>query len=412
MAVAEEGMRDRETSRGGLNLHIFPSPLNYYARVSKIGRSLVKNGVFSRVEVVGRKEEGLSEVEVLYENLLIKRVAVWNPRFRQRFVVRLILFLEWYAKVFWMYRKRPVACLNCRTLAALPLGIVLKIIHRCPLVYDAHELETETYMMTGLRRTVARALERLCIGWVDFGIFVCDSISEWYRRELNLKETFTIRNVPYLNESRGPSRSSILRDRFGIEDSAVVVIYQGLIAKGRGLELMLEEFGGLRENVHFVMLGKGVLVDFVQEYVRKYRNIHYVDHVPHSELLNYTQGADVGIHMIENCCLNHYYCLPNKIFEYFMAGLPVIVSNVPEMRNVVEEYEAGWAIDETKGALRKLLSQLTANKIENARQGAMRARSKCNWEEEERRLLDIYESKGFPVSGDSEVQLNIGSRSD
>ena len=382
------------TSRG-LNLHLFPSPLNYYARVSKIGGTLIKHGVFDKVEIVGRHEDGLSEVEEIGDGVVIKRNRTWNPEYRQRLVVRLIVFLEWYIKVFWRYRKTAMSCVNCRSLAALPLGILFKVMNRCPLVYDVHELETETYMMTGLRRKVARLVEKLCIGWVDFGIFVSDSITDWYKNERGIERAYTIRNVPRRCFHQNEGKNSVLRERFRIPDDAIIVIYQGLIAKGRGLEPIFEEFAVNGTDRHLVVLGKGVLVDLVKEYERTYENIHYVEFVPLSDLLNHTIGADIGIHLIENCCLNHYYCLPNKIFEYTMAGLPVIVSGFPEMKKIVGEFSCGWTIDETGGSLGEVLKELTLDKIEKARKGAFRAGEACCWEEEEKNLVQIFELEGF-----------------
>ena len=73
----------------------------------------------------------------------------------------------------------------------------------------------------------------------------------------------------------------------------------------------------------------------------KQKNIYHVQSVPMNELLSYTSSASIGVCLTIDNCLNHKYSLPNKFFEYAMAGLPMLVSDLPEMRKLVEKYNCG-----------------------------------------------------------------------
>lgn len=86
-------------------------------------------------------------------------------------------------------------------------------------------------------------------------------------------------------------------------------------------------------------MGFGESVKIVKDYAKKFSNIHYHPAVKPDETIQYTCGADVGVHFIKNTCLNHYFCLPNKIWEYLNASLPVIVSNMLEMEKVVDKLQ-------------------------------------------------------------------------
>ncbi len=123
----------------------------------------------------------------------------------------------------------------------------------------------------------------------------------------------------------------------------------------------------------------------------KQKNIYHVQSVPMNELLSYTSSASIGVCLTIDNCLNHKYSLPNKFFEYAMAGLPMLVSDLPEMRKLVEKYNCGVICESVtpvgiaKG-LRKLLQQDLKKLGNNARKMA----EAHSWEVQEKKLLTLY----------------------
>ena len=108
-------------------------------------------------------------------------------------------------------------------------------------------------------------------------------------------------------------------------------------------------------------------------------------------MLDYTVSADVGLSLIENSCLSYYYCLPNKVFEYAMAGLPVIVSGLYEMRRIVEAYGIGAVMEsETEAGLRSAMERIEAIGPQTLRRNLARFAETFNWEAQEKVLLDVY----------------------
>ena len=126
--------------------------------------------------------------------------------------------------------------------------------------------------------------------------------------------------------------------------------------------------------------------------VQEFENIHFHDPVGPDSLCEFTGSADLGICLIEDLCLSYKFCLPNKFFEYAMAGLPILVSDLPEMRKLVEEYDCGVVCesltpDGIVNGLKKLLSKDLVKLGKNARKMA----EDHSWDVQEEKLLGLYD---------------------
>jgi glycosyltransferase involved in cell wall biosynthesis len=132
------------------------------------------------------------------------------------------------------------------------------------------------------------------------------------------------------------------------------------------------------------------LADEIKTLSHKKSNIHFIPAVPPSEVRNYTASADVGIHLIQNTCLNHYYCSPNKVFEYLMYGIPQIVSDFPEIRNIIYQGECGWLVIPEKKNLLLLLKNITRAEVMEKTKAVLERRNELGWEKEEASLVEVY----------------------
>jgi glycosyltransferase involved in cell wall biosynthesis len=238
---------------------------------------------------------------------------------------------------------------------------------------------------------MARAVERRALRRVHEVIVVNESIADHYRRTYGLTNVSVVRNV---QARRGvvlePAHD--LRNELGISAQAVIFVYQGLIARARGVELLIDAFARLdHERHHLVLLGHGSEVPALRERARGVGNIHFKDSVPPAELLRTLRGADVGLCVIEDLCLSYRYCLPNKLFECFTAGLPVIVTDLPELRATVERYRAGWIVRYDLDALVSRIGTLDRASVAAVAEGLRERTEECSWEHEEERLVAVYE---------------------
>ena len=137
------------------------------------------------------------------------------------------------------------------------------------------------------------------------------------------------------------------------EEKPKVVLYQGSIAQGRGLLSLIGSLAHLPDNVYLAMVGPQE-----PEFVSQARHtageagvqdrILWFDAVPRQQLDSFTVSADVGVMFYEPTCRNNYLCAPNKLYDYMMAGLPVVASDLPEPRRVLDETGAGVAVDSSQ----------------------------------------------------------------
>jgi glycosyltransferase involved in cell wall biosynthesis len=129
------------------------------------------------------------------------------------------------------------------------------------------------------------------------------------------------------------------------------------------------------------------------------RRARFVPAVPAAELLEWTQGATVGIVPYEDKMLNHWIATPNKLWEYPSAGVPLIVQPFPEMRRIVETYGCGWVlpVEFTPATIAATVGSLTDRMIEDARAGCRAFIANDNWSTYEMRLLELYDNLGRPA---------------
>jgi glycosyltransferase involved in cell wall biosynthesis len=139
-------------------------------------------------------------------------------------------------------------------------------------------------------------------------------------------------------------------------------------------------------------MGYGTMAGKLSESAKKHPNIHYLPAVPQHELLDYTRSADAGIHLIPNTCLNHYLCLPNKIFEYLKACTPFIVSDLPEMARIVSQTGGGWTVAPDAESLKVLIGSLDKNELLHRRARLREERLKYDWSLEEQKYVSIFRS--------------------
>lgn len=212
--------------------------------------------------------------------------------------------------------------------------------------YDSRELYG---FIAGLRdkkllQNIIRSIEKIFVKKVDYVITTGDMDTEFIKKTYNLKNVFTLRNLPLYKDGIKPVD---LRKKFKFPDGLKILVYQGVILHGRGLKIIFEALtkvkgyiliilGDGEETEHYKKLSESMGIDKIVLFAGKYNQ---------EELINMTAGADIGLAIIENISLSYYYALPNKLFEYIMAGKPVITSNFPQMKDVIEKHQVGVTID-------------------------------------------------------------------
>jgi len=345
-------------------------------RVYKVSESLKNKGF--QVTLIGRC---LSYSEpYLRPDVQVKRFKLW---FNQSALFYANLNLRLF---FYLIRAR-VDIVVANDLDTLPACWLAAKLRRKVLVFDSHELFIEVPELTNrtLIRKVWFWLEKILVPGVDFGYTVSPSIQNYYK--VNYRKTFQlVRNAAVY-------RSSFL---FNKKSEETIIIYQGALNQGRGLELMLETMP-LLPHMKLWIVGAG---DIEQELKRKVLTLRIAEkviffgRVQIADLFQYTSKAHMGISLEEDLGLNYRYALPNKIFDYVQARIPMVVSDLPEMRNLVETYEIGYVLSERSTA--KLAETILRVEDEyfvkdSDREKLQLAARKLCWQNEEKELIALYQ---------------------
>lgn len=260
------------------------------------------------------------------------------------------------------------------------------------LIYDSHEIATgrEGKMV----KSYWHFLEWALIKKADKVFFTTRTRAEFTSHKYDIPLPEVIHNY---SETYSKIKKVDLRGMLGLGQDERIILYQGGIQSNRGLEKLIEAIPLIKKGI-VTFIGDGLLKKHLEIQVKRAgldERVRFIGMVPVEKLLSYTACADVGLQILQNTCFNHYSTISNKLFEYLMAGVPVVASDFPEIRRIIEEFNAGVLIDphkpeEIARGINYLLEDEVRRK-EMAR-NAKRASRRYNWQHEELKLLDIYNS--------------------
>jgi glycosyltransferase involved in cell wall biosynthesis len=297
-----------------------------------------------------------------------------------------LVLLEFSLKLLPLSLKIRPKLIHCHDTIALFLGIILKPLTGAKVVYDAHELESNR---NGLKKSLGKIVfgfEKFAWKFIDGFITVSPSILKWYKTNLGEKQSVIILNSPEIKKFKINHKINF-RKKLKIQLSKKIFIYNGIIGPGRCIKTLLRVFQDSRIRSHIIFLGYGDWVPYIKEAQKNNSKIHYHKAVSHDEVVALTKTADIGLCLIENISLSDFFSLPNKLFEYIFAGLPILASKNPDIEKLVKKYNLGTVCEDTFenifAEIKKLESMNSRAKVKNVKE--------LGWLYQERKLLKIYQ---------------------
>ena len=302
-------------------------------------------------------------------------------------------------RLFFFLLFRRSAMLVANDLDTLPAVFLAARIKSIPLVFDSHEYFTELPELIGRRfvRRVWKGFEKALLPKIQYGYTVCQSISQAYQDKYGIRFV-VVRNLPIAS---GQETGIYSHEENSRPD---LIIYQGAINMGRGLETMIRAMAYL-DKYRLQIFGDGTIT---QDLVRLRdslplgNRVEFMGRIPFAEIRMYTRQAALGISLEENIGLNYYYALPNKLFDYIQAEIPVLVSDLPEMRRIVTDYEIGQVVrDRAPEILARQVEEMMSSEEQRKKwkKNLHRAAGELRWENEVDKLRGVYRDAGltFPA---------------
>ena len=372
------------------NIHITLTEFRNESRVLKEISSLEASETFDSFTVIALGADDLPIDDSITSKAKVRRIRLLTRKLPKSAPFQLVKFIEFMVKCLLMVRKEQTQVINIHTLALLPLAWLLKQLFKVKLVYDTHELETEKNGLHGFRQRISKYIESVFIYSCDLVIVVGENIADWYVNTYKIERPIVVKNSPRF---RVQSPKYLFRQHLPILPEQKIVLYQGGLMKGRGVQLILDAFKERKDShVVAVFMGYGDLATEVEQAAKNHQNIFYFPAVSPNVVLDYTASADIGISLIENTCLSYYFCMPNKLFEYAMAGIPVIVSDMKEMAEAVQAADFGVVLTEfSVDAINEAVDRLAERDLTELSNNAYQFAKAQAWEQQERIMLDGYQ---------------------
>ncbi|MFP4288350.1 MAG: glycosyltransferase [Bacteroidales bacterium] len=355
-------------------------------RVKKVCRFLSKRGFdVTMVGVIRPYSKSLSSI------------GFSTHRFKILFQKGFLFYAEYNIRLLFYLLNRKSDILVSNDLDTLLPNYLVSRLKRKSLVYDSHEyfLGSTEIQTRKVVKKIWETIERSIFPHLKNVITVNESIANLYKKDYGIKPIVVHNFPPFQNLNFSKTRKDL-----GLPENKKIVLMQGsAINIQRGAEELIKslqpEYG--LDNVHLLFIGGGDVWEEIQKLTNSLNlkdKITFLPRMPFENMMEYTRLCDLGISIDKPVSINYQFSLPNKLFDYIAAGLPVLVSPLAEVKKIVENYNVGLCIEKHEEQhIASMISRMFADqKRYNCwKKNTVKAHSLLNWEREEEKLKSIYD---------------------
>ncbi|HUI28773.1 MAG TPA: glycosyltransferase [Candidatus Acidoferrales bacterium] len=380
---------ERDPAHAGLDVLILvSSDPRYDSRSSKYLHSLLDAGFDARL--VGISSDGEEEIGETLVRLPMAHVS--GKKF----------FLQFYQRAIPEMRRSRAKIIIAGDLFSLLPAVANKRRYSSKstlptkngssvkLIYDSKELYEHLPSLKTKRSSFMfwNLVEKISIKYVDHVLTVNKSIADILETKWR-KPTTVIMNVPDVKRAPAFGERSL---------NKVTLAFSGGFQGGRGLCNLIRLLTLLPERYELKLIGDGKLRGELEEFTAALNlsgRVHFIGKLRNSEVIDELSKATLGIYLMENSGLCHYLALPNKLFQFISAGLPVIVPNFPEMAGIVSKFQIGEIVDpENLSDTAEKILEMTSHEehYQDLVGNCNRAAGVLNWQVEKEKFLALINS--------------------
>lgn len=333
--------------------------------------------------LVGReKKESQPLAKRDYQCKRIKLLFEQGPQFYFFFNLRLFFVL--------LFNKADMLLAN--DLDTLWPNYIIAKLKGIKLVYDSHEIfcEVPELLNNPTKKKIWEKIESRIVPKLKYCFTVNKSIADYFTNKYKVPFDF-VRNIP----SYTKVDSLKTREQLNLPGDKKIVIMQGAgINVQRGAEELVDAFQYLSEDYLLLIIGGGDVIHQLKANAvnRSLQNkIKFIDKIPASELRQYTMNSDLGVTIDKDNNMNYHFSLPNKVFDYLHAGIPILATRLPEIESIVTKYNVGTFIEshDPKHIAERIQSFLNSDQYNTCKVNTQKAASENNWETEKQKLLNL-----------------------
>jgi glycosyltransferase involved in cell wall biosynthesis len=304
-----------------------------------------------------------------------------------------LFYAEYNIRLFFLLILKKTDLLVSNDLDTLLPNYLISKLKQKPLVYDSHEYFTEVPELVDrpIVQKTWKLIERNIFPRLTNVITVNDSIADLFEHDYGIRPT-VVRNIPpfrklKLNKSR---------KELGLPEDKKILIMQGAgINVHRGSEEMVEAMPEIKDAI-LLIVGGGDVINWLKAKVIELGisdKVIFKPRMPYDDLIQYTANADLGLTLDKDNNLNYRFSLPNKLFDYIQAGIPVVATPLPEIAKIIDTYQVGCYMPGHQPAnMAAKINEVLADQqqMDAWKKNCRFAAPELNWEKEEKKVIDIY----------------------
>ena len=342
-------------------------------RVEKVCASLAENGY--EINLIGNSWGGLVKMERSYS---FSRITLKSQILRYAY-----LEFQWklYRELLKKADKNTILLSNDLD-TLLPNYLISKKLG-IPLVFDSHEIFTEMPSLKGrFTQKIWRKLEQSIVPKIQYMMTASESYADWFAKTYHINRPITVQNFPLKIDN--PQQYSDI-------NFPKIILYQGVINPSRGLDKIISAMNTI-EDAELWIAGDGpkkIEFEALTKNLGLDKKVKFLGKLLPKDLREVTKKADVGLSIEENNGLSYYYSMPNKVSDYIQARIPVIVSDFPEMKKVIDRFQAGEKIQDHSELAEKIKIVLKNGKL-FYKDALNKAAAELCWKKEGPKLLQLF----------------------
>ncbi len=332
---------------------------------------------------------------LVYGRVLPNTIKVTRPykiiRKKHFFNHNFWFYAEYNFRLFFFLLFKKYDYILANDLDTLPACFFVSRLKNIDLVYDSHELFSEGPELQGRKfvQNFWRKLEDYFLPRIKKSYTVSKSISNFY----NLKyqnNMGVVRNIPLKD-------NDFIEEEIKFPTKRKTILYQGVLNPGRGLKPMIRSLKFIN-NVDLIIIGYGKVEQELKDFVSKEKmneRVYFLGRISREKLANYTKKATLGIVLEEPLGKSFEYSLPNKLFDYIHAELPIVAGNLPEISKVITEFKVGITIEDySPENIAKNVNSVLNDPVllSQIKENQKKAKEILCWENESKKLEEYFKS--------------------